>query len=431
MTLSSLSVWSMLLGALVPASCTASECDGPGGLCIDTPSGDNGEPGGAPTGEPGGEPGTAGAPVDGGAGGSSGSAGSGEEGGAPQAGEGGEAGSSGRGGTSSSGGSRSSGGTGGTSGSGATSDGGESDGGAGSSGEGNGGTVVRGGMGGALGGFGGAAGAPGGRAGKGGTGPAGGTGPTGGFAGDVLCAPPDSFTDTCDGTAGAGGDDGSRFCDPGTSASTSGEVELGAGGMGPGITLYPIDNLDDGDVLSDGIFGGRGIWYAANDGSGLQFPTACPGSAAVGMFPVPGGRAFHTFGSGFTLPNGFVNIGLSFRSSPPACDMPINASVAHGVRFRAKGTVVSQMVRMSISTTATNPVEDGGTCTVGCYDGFGSFVTLLPDFQEYRVYFTDVVQEGWGTPAAFDPSRILNIQWAGQRPCFDFWIDDIAFFRID
>jgi hypothetical protein len=440
--LSSLTLWIAFFGTVAPFACTASECDGPGGLCID-PLGDDGGDG-----EPGGVPNGAGAPNGGASSGSTGT-----EGGAPQGGSGAEGGNPSPGGADGTGG---------------MADGGESYGGTGTGGTGTGGAgSARGGMGGtgmggttsggtgagataAIGGTATEGGAPsGGRGGAGplgGAGPAGGLGPGGGAGtvsgkagagagtsgkGDLLCPSPDSFYETCGGAGGTGGDDYSGYCDVGTSASES--VELGAGGMGSVLTVFPLDDFEDGDVLTEPIFGGRGIWYTANDGSGLQFPEACTNGPAYGIFPIPGGKAFHTYGRDFvgSVQNGnlvaFAQVGVSLRSSPPACERPLDASRADGIRFRAKGSVAFQSVSITLFTVATNPREGGGTCTSNCWQGFITQIPVGPDFQEYSLPFSNFAPG----PYPFDPATLMNITWNGQVPCFDFWIDDVAFYGYE
>jgi hypothetical protein len=202
--------------------------------------------------------------------------------------------------------------------------------------------------------------------------------------------------------------------------------------MGPGTTTYLIDDLEDGDVLTEPVFGGRGIWYVANDGSGLQFPTACPNGPAYGIFPIPGGKAIHTYGRDFTgsgLPDyvAYAQIGLSFHTSAPECELPLDASRAVGIKFRAKGSVGTQMIIVTLQTVATTPPEWNGTCTASCYQGFTTQVPVGPEFMEITIPFSYFVPG----PYAFDPATLLNITWSGQLPCFDFWIDDVAFYGYE
>jgi len=54
----------------------------------------------------------------------------------------------------------------------------------------------------------------------------------------------------------------------------------------------------------------------------------------------------------------------------------------------------------------------------------------------YRIPFRFLAQEGWGAAAPFDPAQILSIMWSAKvergsavpSSCFDFWIDEVAFY---
>ncbi len=384
--ISSISVWPLVVAAALPFACATEECDGPGGLCIDVPGGDDDEPGGTS--------GAAGAPVDGGGGGSR------AQGGSSQ------------GGTRAQGGSTAPGGADGAGGE----DGGE------------GGVGARGGAS-SLGGSGGAglAGAGFGPAGVGGAGISGGRGPGPGMMGgmgfggkgmlDPLCHPPSSYIDTCGGGAsgGEGGAPGtSSWCDPGP--------------LSPGTGYVLIDDFEDGDGVTLPVFGGRGVWYVANDGGGFQFPRACTGEdASHGITRMPFGLAMHTMGMGI---QGYAELGVSFRSSPPACDRPIDASLAKGIKFRAVAAGASQVVRVGVLTVATNPPEDGGDCTSDCYQAY-EYSVFLPDGISENVVPFDLLVGGGGAAGVFDSvqaSTILNIVFRGQLPCFDFFIDDVFFY---
>jgi len=95
-------------------------------------------------------------------------------------------------------------------------------------------------------------------------------------------------------------------------------------------------------------------------------------------------------------------------------------------------------VAFAIQTTATTPVENGGTCTSACFDGFGFSGTVPPGQFSFSGGFTwdQLVQQGFGTPATFDPATIMSIQWVvsyldfGQPASaddFDFTLGDVLF----
>jgi hypothetical protein len=212
----------------------------------------------------------------------------------------------------------------------------------------------------------------------------------------------------------------------------------GAGGMPTATHYWMVDNFEDGDGVSNIVFGVKGAWYVANDCSGSQFPLPCvlPSPTAGWTNHAPG-RSMRTYGSGFA-PASHAQLGVAFRSNAPACDGGVNAAEAEGVVFFARGEG-TQLVHFSISTAATTPVEDGGTCSSDCWDAHGMNLTVGPEWRLYYVRFNDLRQEGWGSSAPFDPSTIRNFIWSARNPappaaqasCFDFTLDDVAFFISD
>jgi hypothetical protein len=268
----------------------------------------------------------------------------------------------------------------------------------------------------------------------------------------TTCIAPALFTDTCPADAGLGDPDFCGSAAPPDAASDSESSDPGDSGGGGGHsgntdagkppTLFLIDDFEDGDAVSQFVLGGRGAWYTAADTStGLIFPSPSSSLCFVSSLLIPtdptGGRALHAYG---TALSGYGQAGISLRTGAPTCDEAMDASTMTGVRFRARATPGSTTgtawMRVSIGTAATNPVADSGTCVGTCYDAFGSYVTLTEQWSEYFVPFANVKQQGWGTPATFDPSKLLSIIWdpeadllETQASCFDFWIDDVAFYQ--
>jgi hypothetical protein len=200
-----------------------------------------------------------------------------------------------------------------------------------------------------------------------------------------------------------------------------------------------VDDLEDGDALTEQVFGATGSWYVSNSGEGLQFPSASRANAVCGvsspaqsLLPHASAFAIHTYGSGFGSPpasSSWAQVGIGFRLGPE-CDQPLDASGATGITFWVRGSSEQQNVRFSVATTATTGVADGGTCTTGCYDYHGLSLAVGSGWVQYFVPFSALEQEPWGfAPVAFDPATILNLIWDPQAPCFDYWLDDVAFYR--
>ncbi len=461
-------------GLAVPWACSSSECDGPGGLCVEVPKGaantggrggihggggehDGGMAGDIAASARGGSSGKGGAKGKGGAGGKAarggrsaggarpmdlGGMGGADTAGAPQAGE---PGSGGSGAVTSNGGSGGSGGRGGRGGRGGASgkDGaGAMGGSAASGGTGTGGAATCG-----LGEIPVSCGASSGGAAGDGGGAGAGAG-EGGSDSQGWCAVPDAGAGGQDSTGGIGGSASPTGGTGGGTAGkatggTSGKGAGGAGGRGslggssggpgkPKTALastrrwFPIDDLEDGDRLVPPVLGARGYWYVAAEGSGAMFPT--PGCApvtspATGFADHASNAAMHMYGSGTFI---YAQVGISLWTGAPACDQPLYALGMTGVRFWAKGTSALQNVRFMIATPETMPPEYGGTCTSNCFLYPHTTELLNDEWREYVVPFSEL--------GIFTPT-ILNLIWEAQdeggrtSTCFDLWIDDVAFYQ--
>ncbi|HEY4015027.1 MAG TPA: hypothetical protein VGM06_16905 [Polyangiaceae bacterium] len=66
---------------------------------------------------------------------------------------------------------------------------------------------------------------------------------------------------------------------------------------------------------------------------------------------------------------------------------------------------------------------------IGC-DTFGQYAPLTEDWRLFVLSFDDMRQGGWGKQRpSLDLSQILSIQISYPVGTWDFWIDDIAFYR--
>ncbi len=187
-----------------------------------------------------------------------------------------------------------------------------------------------------------------------------------------------------------------------------------------------LDDFEDGDSSIEQVAGRAGYWGTYNDGTGTQTPA--PGSP---LKPEAGGAnstgyAIHTSGSGFSDWGAGLQVDLNNSGSRS----PYDASAYGGITFFARG---SGNVRIELVTTAISVPADGGNCAEDCYDSHGANITLGDAWQQHTVVFGDVAQEGWGAPAAFDPSQILGINFKMTKPDedtpvdFDLWLDELKF----
>ncbi len=191
-----------------------------------------------------------------------------------------------------------------------------------------------------------------------------------------------------------------------------------------------IDNFEDGDSLVIEQQGRSGAWYTYNDGKGTQTPK--------GDFePENGGPSSskycaHTTGTGFPDWGAALAVDL-IDTEPDQCgntpSTPFyDASVFDGIAFDAIGNIP---IVVSITTAATVPKDEGGTCTSKCNDAHMRTVTLKSEtkWRQYQVRFKDLKQDGSGTAVDFDPAKIISIQFSTpENADFDLSIDNLTFF---
>jgi len=194
--------------------------------------------------------------------------------------------------------------------------------------------------------------------------------------------------------------------------------------VGPALTTTRIDDLEHMGTGLPSRDGRSGGWYHYNDGtSGMQFPVAL---TVTDEAAVEGTRSIRTYGEGFS--SWGAALGLSIRADGRGDDCPYDASAYEGITFWARG---QDQVFMHVSTVATVPVDEGGTCASAtlCWDDHGKSILLTDEWTQYTVRWDEVQQAGWGIPADFDPSRIVLFHWQDQdASSFDIWVDDLRFF---
>ena len=202
----------------------------------------------------------------------------------------------------------------------------------------------------------------------------------------------------------------------------SGPAPSAPDGCGHGV----IDNMEDDDDTICLDEGRIGQWYTFNDGTGAQMP---PEAGKAAPARISGGRgashfAMHTFGHGCT---GWGDgLGLSLNTESDASVAPYDARGYSGIKFWTRGV---GFVHFVVPDVATAAAKDGGTCTRGCSDSYGTFVDLHATWKQTTIAFSDLTQLGIGAWAPFLPNALLSIQFL--MPCngaFDLWVDDIAFY---
>jgi hypothetical protein len=212
-----------------------------------------------------------------------------------------------------------------------------------------------------------------------------------------------------------------------------GDGDPGDGDGDPGgIVIDPdnmIDNFEDGDGALIPNGGRQGYWYTFNDAT--EGSTQTP---AVDMvLPETGGAAgtamaIHTTGSGFAEWGAGIGIDLNNAGDGMGGNgikMPYDSSAYTGIVLMAKG---NGQIRASVQIEATIPTAEGGTCALDC-DPHGKVLLLSEEWQQFTLPFDQLNQEGWGTAASWDASKVGGIQFkVAKDVTFDFWVDEIGFY---
>lgn len=258
------------------------------------------------------------------------------------------------------------------------------------------------------------------------------TGGTAGAAGSVTGG--STSIGGTGGTIGKGGAGGTSTGGTSTGGTSTGGTGTAGSSNGGGTSvcskatgaLPMIDDFEDRDANILPNEGRSGAWTVWNDGTSWQQPT----NALPSFIPM-GGRsgslyAMHTWGGIFTVWGAAVGFDL---------DQCTDASVYSGVKFWLFGNVP---VTFAVVTPGTLPVASGGTCTGTCWGHFARKVTPSPNkWTQFIVKWNDLAQPNWATPAPFDVTHLMGMQFgldaadlANLPPnaTFDAWIDDVQFY---
>jgi len=109
------------------------------------------------------------------------------------------------------------------------------------------------------------------------------------------------------------------------------------------------------------------------------------------------------------------------------------ARMAPGSTQTAKLTVSDKYTdtkyNETLATPFCNPNTDKVNYREGC-DKYGAFVVMSPNWRFFRLRFDELRQKGFGKPAPpLDVTGIRSIEIDYGVGSWDFWIDDVAFYR--
>ena len=241
--------------------------------------------------------------------------------------------------------------------------------------------------------------------------------------------PTDELDPHSPGNGGAGGMGAGATAGQGPTSGGSGGVRGGSpppsplcdpgcvpppGCTTPVSSPTPVSGLETACTTLDSFDGRDGGWYvAAADGTtitpspGNQFQVACRGAAGSCFSACISGRL-----SGGAYP--WAMLGIALRKDARAYDL----SRYRAISFFVTGSVgVNSNLSFRVTQVADTMVGTGdGACTQGCFD---SYMTPLFDFRPQpvdwweprQIEFTQLRQQGFGTPEPWDPTSVISFQW--------------------
>jgi hypothetical protein len=226
-----------------------------------------------------------------------------------------------------------------------------------------------------------------------------------------------------------------------------------AGGMATRECGLLIDDLEDGTGRICHGDGRVGVWYAYNDGFGVQIPAPEPQGTPILPSVVTGAQSslgsaramysFHHYPDPtlLTLPAAWgAGIGLDLASDG-AHYGTFAAAGFSGVTFWVRSELTFRLL-VRANTVLTTPAKYGGECATDFCGTWSVPVTVTKEWVKQSVSFEQLGSSFWSPdvnhpispPPAFEPDLLTNIQFlfveyptdVADR---DIWIDDVSFYR--
>lgn len=234
------------------------------------------------------------------------------------------------------------------------------------------------------------------------------------------------------GTGGAGASPGVAGMTGGQSGHGASAGQAGSGGQAGAPCGPLVDDMEDGDGHICEGEGRYGVWYAFNDGSGSQWPPLTPAGTPIDVETLasPRGtsaRAMHTFGGPFTDWGSGIGLDFAFDGTTYSS---YAAGYYDGIVFYAKSATPLELdVRISSRPTAI--AAYGGTCEREPCRPHTRRFALDDAWTEYRLAFNDIPRPPGVAAGDFMRGALLNLQFMAvdRGSPFDFWIDDVSFYR--
>jgi hypothetical protein len=214
----------------------------------------------------------------------------------------------------------------------------------------------------------------------------------------------------------------------------------GSGDRSPPVYAHldMIDDMEDGNLDIRQANGRMGSWQAFNDGTA----TGTENSAMTNMDPprpissTSGSsvsqHGFHISGGGYS---GW-GAGWMVDFNAVGVRLPYDVSPYGGLVFWAKSDGPPTEVRVALPDVFSDVA--GGICDPndtrvggkGCYDDYGTNITLTRQWRRYEIAFASVSSGSWGLKHQFDTQHVYGIKFSvmPSYALFDSWIDDVAFY---
>lgn len=189
-----------------------------------------------------------------------------------------------------------------------------------------------------------------------------------------------------------------------------------------------VDDFEDGNGQGAPQAGRGGYWYTAADPKGSAISPS--GEFTPGEGGAAGSKKSAHVSGKTAAGDGAWGAGFGLSLLPD--NQIYDASKYAGVSFWAKaGDKSTTSVRFKVADVNTRP--EGKVCKEpgGCWNHFGTDLTLSKEWKEHSIKFTDLKQqEGWGDPRppALTANQAMSLDWSvsgGQE--FDVWVDEVKF----
>jgi hypothetical protein len=262
---------------------------------------------------------------------------------------------------------------------------------------------------------------------------------------------------SCTGSSGAGGTDTEAGAAGGASGvaqdgATSGDVAAPTDGpagdhcfgkevvaAGSAGLFIDFENHTTAVLPNDGR---HGAWGFYGDVSCTLPPkpwSPVPPAAGVAVNDTSK-YAAHATASGCSSGGFFVNTAFNTHQDPGGYfDCAYDASAYDGAYFWGLGDGVRLWVSVALRTTLPLRLGGDGTCATdgqeaGCWDHYGAPFTLTADWKLYSFKWSDLAQQGFGTPTPFASSLTaelqFNVSYDQTTPTpASFWLDNIGFYK--